>query len=296
MGRRFQNDGLLLRDGWQNGLEDKGDYRGPAVHIAPIIAVQPHRGFKRRYSGRMKLLAAMALLAVPAVAQHTLAARSGTISYLEGTVLLDGKAIDTAAGPPVLKVNSMLRTENGRVEVLLNPCAVLHVDANSSARLLDDAVNDVRMELVAGSAIAQVDGGAKFSGVGMLIRQTTVRLGKNGIYRFGSDPPRVKVWDGVATVVGVGKVGAGREWTLGGNSVKFNRNRNDALERWHDERIQALVAGSGVAADQARQRSRRREPPLPQDSGPPGVYTQPQMPVHWPDEYFAPGRLRVCMP
>jgi hypothetical protein len=236
----------------------------------------------------------MALLAVPAAAQRTLAARPGTISYVEGTVLLDGKALDTAARPPVMNLDSVLRTENGRAEILLNPCGVLHVDANSSVRLLADEVKNVRMELLTGGAIAQVDGGAKYAGVGLLIRQTAVRLGKNGIYRFGGDPPRVKVWDGVATVMEAGKVGAGHEWTPGGGTAKFNRNRNDALERWHDDRIRALVAASGVAADQARQRSQRRDPPSP--PGPPGDYTPPQMPVHWPDQYFAPGRLRVCMP
>src|SRR5262249_48290442 len=101
----------------------------------------------------------------------------------------------------------------GGVEGLLNACAVLHIDENSSVRLLSNAVAYPRVELLSGTAVIQVDGGRE-NAVGAELRRTVLRLGTDGIYRLETEPPRIKVYAGMVTLEGVKKVGAGHVLTL----------------------------------------------------------------------------------
>jgi hypothetical protein len=232
----------------------------------------------------MRLLLATALLIVPAAAQTTIAAKSGAVAYVEGAVSLDGKPLDPAAPRfTAMAVDSVLRSENGRAEVMLNPCAVLHAGENTAIRMVDNALPGPRVELLAGSVVVETDGGARYAGVRLMFRQRTVRLGANGIYRLETDPPRLKVFEGAAVVDGADKVRAGHSQPLdAGSAAKFDRRRTDALGRWHARRIWTLEEQSGLAAASARKWTER--PPQ-------------RIPVGWPESNFSPSaRHRVCGP
>ena len=64
--------------------------------------------------------ALLAITATPGRAQYVVSAKSGTINLTEGQVQMDGQKVDAAiARYPAIKEASVLRTEDGRAEVLL---------------------------------------------------------------------------------------------------------------------------------------------------------------------------------
>ncbi len=163
-------------------------------------------------------------------------------------MVLDGRPVEVGPiRPPEMTSNSVLQTERGRAEVLLNACAVLQMDANSSIRLVSDVVAYPRVELLAGTAVVQVDGG-RANAVGVKVRQTVFRLGTNGFYRLETEPPRIKVYEGIATVNGSKTIGAGHLLLLPDSVAKFDRNEKDDLEWWRESRIRALAKQSGLTA------------------------------------------------
>ena len=77
---------------------------------------------------------------LPVMAQQVIGAKSGVIHYVEGDVFAADQKIETKLGAKFneLKENQVLRAEEGRAEVLLNPLvgalgrkhfAVLRIDA-----------------------------------------------------------------------------------------------------------------------------------------------------------------------
>jgi hypothetical protein len=163
-------------------------------------------------------------------------------------VFLDGKPVEVGAvRPPEVTANSVLRSDRGRAEVLLNACAVLQIDANSSVRMLSDSVAYPRVELLAGTAVIQVDGGRE-NAVGVKLWQAALRLGTNGFYRLETEPPRIRVYEGIATLNGRRKIEAGHLLTLPEVIARFDRNEKDDLEWWRESRVRALANQSGLTA------------------------------------------------
>jgi hypothetical protein len=73
-------------------------------------------------------LALFALCGTALYAQSVLSARAGLLHYVEGEVLLDGKPAEVdLASFPSMKTGSVLRTADGRAEVLLNPGVFLRM-------------------------------------------------------------------------------------------------------------------------------------------------------------------------
>src|SRR6516165_5039226 len=108
----------------------------------------------------MRSLLAAVILLSPAAAQSVLSTKSGMITYVEGKVLLNNKIIQVMPRhPPEMPDYLVLRTEHGRAEVMLNACAVLHIDENSSIRLLANTLTYPQVELVSGTAVVELDGG-----------------------------------------------------------------------------------------------------------------------------------------
>ncbi|SPE41479.1 exported hypothetical protein [Candidatus Sulfopaludibacter sp. SbA3] len=126
---------------------------------------------------RALLIAAFALvwLVIPGTAQQLIAARAGLISYSEGEVYLNGKAVEPQPAQwPQMQENEFMRSGTGRAEVLLNPCVVLHLDENSSLRMIANRLSGTRVELLAGSALVQDDSNIKDISVTVLVRGFSV--------------------------------------------------------------------------------------------------------------------------
>src|SRR6266536_4682363 len=94
------------------------------------------------------LSAALLALSVSAgLAQSVISAHSGLVHYVEGQVLLDGKAVDVKYSQfPEVRVDQVLKTEEGRAEVLLTPGVFLRLAENSSFRMISNKLIDTQIE------------------------------------------------------------------------------------------------------------------------------------------------------
>jgi hypothetical protein len=200
------------------------------------------------------LAVVLALSAIPALAQPVISAKSGVISYVEGKAYLGDQVVEPSLTRfPDVKENAMVRTAEGRAEVLLTPGVVLRLGENSSFKMLTNRLIDTRLELLTGSAVVEADDIAKDTSVILVCKDGTVTLGKKGLYRFDTAPARVKVFDGVASVQMAGQnvlVAAGKMLSLGGaiaSVEKFDKEDTDSLDNWSKRRGE-LVAMANVSA------------------------------------------------
>jgi hypothetical protein len=169
----------------------------------------------------MRWMAALAL-AGSLAAQPVAPARAGLISYTEGNVTVDGRAVWVAdAHYPEVPAGGVLRTEAGRAEVLLAPCAALRLAENSSFRLVANAVAATRVELLSGSAIVEVGRLERGAALTVTVGETAAPIAKTGSYRFETGSPSAV-------------------------PVKLGKKPADAFESWNAKRSTAQAKAAGV--------------------------------------------------
>jgi len=202
----------------------------------------------------------LGLATVPALAQPIISAKSGVIASVEGKVLLNKEEVQQSATHfPEVKEGAVLSTEDGRVELLLPPGFVLRMGENGALKMLANRLVDTRLELQSGSAILEVDQTSPDFNVSIALKDGVVSLAKAGVYRFDSDPARVKVFHGYASVQ-LGDqnviVGTGKMLALSGTSAtaeKFDIEQTDALDNWSRRRAEAMalanVSGAKYSGD-----------------------------------------------
>jgi hypothetical protein len=223
----------------------------------------------------VKWLAGLAALTTWAVisssAQPVIAARSSLLSYADGKVLLNNQAVKVSATRfPQVKQNDVVRTEAGRAEVLIEPCASLRLNQDSSFRMVLDDLSNPQMELLSGSAVIDIAGIAKGVAITLLVKTATVVMAREGMYRFDLSPALLKVFYGQATVQRANGTGlnmaAGRMLHLDRPTPeKFDRRYGDALDVWSVQRSLVLArARAGEAyqmmAELAAAASRSQSP------------------------------------
>ena len=117
-------------------------------------------------------IAMLALVALTASAQPIISAKSGVIAGLEGKVFLDNQALESSVTHfPDMKENSVLRTEDGRAEVLLPPGYVLRIGENASFKMLTNRLIDTRVEMLTGSGVVEVDENSKDTNVVVALKE-----------------------------------------------------------------------------------------------------------------------------
>lgn len=207
-----------------------------------------------------RILLIVASLALPLAAQSVISARSGLIHYIEGDVFAaDQKVVVSATSFPELKDGQVLRTGEGRAEVLLNPGAFLRIGENSSVRMVTARLTDTRLEFLSGSVIIECDDLLKEKDnlLTVVYQDVTVQLEKSGIYRFDSSPAQLRVYEGqadVKTASNVLTVKEGRLLSFAGavTTEKFDAGVGDALSRWSKRRAENLAVANLSAAKQVR--------------------------------------------
>jgi hypothetical protein len=207
----------------------------------------------------LALMIAVGCVPTLGLAQQVISAHSGVVQYVEGDVTVGGEIINPKAGQfPSLKQNDVLKTEQGRAEILLTPGVFLRVGENSSVRMVSTDLTDTRVEFLAGSALVECDDMPKDNAVTMVHSGTNVLILKSGLYRFDDNPPRVGVYGGeVKLVAASGKVfnlRNGRQATLEGNieESKFDAKlEQDALYRWSSRRSDYIAMANVSAAKTA---------------------------------------------
>jgi hypothetical protein len=202
------------------------------------------------------LILALGGIAGVSYGQQVLSAQSGTVHYTEGTVYLEGREIHPKFGQfPTLRPGEELRTEDGRVEVLLTPGVFLRLGDHSAVRMIDNRLSDTRIEVLEGSAIAECDALLKDNAVTLLYAGNTIRLEKHGLYRVDTNPAELRVFDGEAVVESASgelTLKRGKETPLTGTVVaeKFDRKDVDGLDYW-DAGRSALLASASLNASQS---------------------------------------------
>ncbi len=210
-------------------------------------------------------LALTPLAALPAAAQSVISAHSGLLHFSEGSVFLDDQRVEQKTGKfGQMNNGSELRTQDGRVEVLLTPGTFLRLGANSAIRMVSNQLDDTRVELLSGSAM--LDQGADAladTAVTILYNLDEVHIKKAGRYRFDSEPPQIKVESGDVEVIADGKsveAGAGYvvpfEGKLTARKLLNDSHLNDPgsnkagddLQNWDEARNNSVAESNTDAA------------------------------------------------
>ena len=200
-------------------------------------------------------VALLAALALPASAQPVISAKSGLLSYVEGQVLLNDQPVEFSTTHFAdVKENSIVKTGDGRAEVLLTPGITLRMGENSSLRMISNRLVDTRVELITGSAVVEADMVAKETNVTVVMGQSSVELPKAGLYRFNAAPGEFKVFKGDADVEVAGqtrRVSGGHMLSVATDTAsieKFDTDDTDDLDRWSHRRGSYLAAANMSAA------------------------------------------------
>jgi hypothetical protein len=200
-------------------------------------------------------VAVLALGALPALAQPVISAKSGLIALVQGKVMVGDEVLKPSETKyPEIKENGVLRTEEGRAEVLLTSGTILRTGDNSSFKMLTNRLIDTRVELLTGSHIVEVMEVQKDNNLTLAIKDATVVITKRGLYRFDVDQSRIKVFEGVLGVTVNGQsnlVGVGKMLDTATASVeKFDREDTDALDHWARRRAELVATANASSAKQ----------------------------------------------
>lgn len=194
------------------------------------------------------------LASVCSFGQHVISARAGLVHYAEGRVLIDEQVAEPKFGHfPQLNERQILRTEEGRAEVLLNPGVFLRVGEQSSIRMLSTLLTAARVEFLSGSIVLEWADLDRDSSATVVFRDAVITLRKKGVLRLDSEPPELRVFSGEAVVELGGQraeVKEGRKARLAGELAveKFDRRQTDALDRWSMRRAEYLAMANVYAA------------------------------------------------
>jgi hypothetical protein len=192
-----------------------------------------------------------------ATRQPIISAKSGMIQYLEGDVFLNDRLLETKIGKfEEMKDGSVLRTTEGRAEVLLTPGTFLYVGEGSSVKMHDARLASTRMEVLSGSVVVQVSEieKEKDHNLTFLAKDASIDLRKGGVYRIDAGSKNaLRVYKGEAQVAMAGGakiLGSAKTANLAGDLEvsKFDNNVGDELYRWAKTRAGYLaVANVGAA-------------------------------------------------
>jgi hypothetical protein len=207
---------------------------------------------------------------VPANApQNAEPARPGSINYVEGSVLLDGGAINArSVGNMDVDAGQILSTAQGKAEMLLTPGVYLRLDDNSAVKMISPDLAQTQVEVTRGKAGVEVDEIFKQNNIQVAVYNVSTRLLKDGYYEFNAGSGAVMVYRGDAAIELPG--GRTRElkdhhqFTLselndGGKPlnkekpVSFDANNSqDELYNWSSLRSEYLAeANNQIAGDYA---------------------------------------------
>jgi hypothetical protein len=172
------------------------------------------------------------------------------VNYIEGSAFIDGRQVALKnAGSAELGQNQVLKTGQGKAEVLLTPGVFLRVSDNSELRMVSPGLTDTQVELLRGEAMVEATEIHKENSIRVLENGISTKLLKNGLYDFDAAGPSVRVYDGKAEVRGNDNtitLTKGKQAVLTGplTAVKFDRNQKDDLYQWSSLRSKYLAEAS----------------------------------------------------
>ena len=179
-------------------------------------------------------------------AQYVVSAQAGTIHYIRGQVSVDGQPVPrTPLKFPMLQQGQVLRTGNGRAEVLLGPGVFLRLGEHGALRMLDTRLENAQVEVQEGTALVEVVEIPKGSEVHVVVGPSRTGFKGIGLHRFEAGSHELRVYGGHAEVFAADQTveaGRGKVVHLGDTlSVsRFDPRRKDALHQWAARRSYLL--------------------------------------------------------
>ena len=197
----------------------------------------------------------LALLAVDAVAQSPHSGQAGLIFHVEGKAQVVGESKPVSSDKLLrhLVAGEHLRTQEGRVEVILAPGLILRVGENTEFEMVKAHLSDLTVRLISGSAILHLLSTAHSGSFSVLAGDKVVKFQKLGVYRLNVPADKslgLKVFGGQAVVSANGfEHKVKKKWSLelaepAGRPLlaKFDRSQKDSLDEWHRERATVMQA------------------------------------------------------
>ncbi len=210
------------------------------------------RGILRLVIGLLPALLTLTPLA--SWGQSPFSGRAGLILYVEGDVVLRGRAgNEPSRAQQHLEMGQRLRTGAGRAEVVLAPGLLLGVGENTEFEMVKPHLSDLRLRLISGSAALHVLDNSYVEALSVQFGEAQVRFGKRGVYRLDAPAGEsflLKVFDGKAAVSANGsKHKVKKKWSLAWADPdsepiveKFDRSGKDPLDKWQGKKVAALEA------------------------------------------------------
>ncbi len=182
-----------------------------------------------------------------------ISARAGGINFVAGSVTVkraDGDATPLTTNDDLRSGDVVATGGDGRVEVLLNPGSYLRLAENSEFELIDNSLDNLRLKLKRGAAVAEVISfDDKLPVVSLETPQTKIIVVKSGIYHVKVLAPGTTE---VAVYKGGARVGNGALLVKSGNKAisnggdapvlaKLSKQETDALDVWSRTRAEFLA-------------------------------------------------------
>lgn len=184
--------------------------------------------------------------------KYVISAEAGGVSYIDGKVSVlrkVGRSGLLLKGDTV-KIGERVSTDaESKAEVLLNPGSYIRIGGNSSFEFEDTSLENLKVNLLRGSAIFEVITSDDFT---FLVNtpKASFNVIKTGVYRvdvLADGSGKIEVWKGKA-IVGDdedAEIKKGRTATVGVEDdlavAKFDRGDRDSLEEWSRTRAKELA-------------------------------------------------------
>jgi uncharacterized membrane protein YgcG len=137
----------------------------------------------------------------PKIADQPKAAHPGTLNYLEGQATLASQPISPdLMGTVVMDAGQTLRTQNGKVEILLTPGIFVRIGPSSAATMVAVNSTSVRMSIDQGEAFVEADEIHPENDLRILQDGATVQFSKMGLYNFNANLHLIRVLAGEAMI------------------------------------------------------------------------------------------------
>jgi len=214
---------------------------------------------KRVWKGPVLVLMGLLLAAMYAMPQtYTISAKPGAINYIEGNAFLNSNPVsDKGLKSTFLNANDTLSTDIGKAEVLLTPGVFLRLGENTQVRMISPSLENTQVEVNRGEVMLEATGLMKDNNLQIIDHGASIRITKNGLYRFSADdPPTAAVLDGKAEVLLAEEkinLKKGKQTILaqGLTAVKFDTKKQDDLYAWSNVRSEYEAAASYRVAQNA---------------------------------------------
>src|SRR5438309_5119390 len=215
--------------------------------------------------GRLPRVFFLSVVCLPGFGQSVISATSGVVNFAEGAAFVNDKPLEQKFGTfRTIRSGATLRTENGRVEILLTPGLLLRLDRNSALRMDSTDLVDTRMEFLKGSAIIEAMDEPSDHPAVVKFKDNEIRFDEEGLYRIDAERGLLKVFSGEAVVKRTGKdtsVDMSHQFFLDSGLLTptYGDPESDEFYAWAKKRSDA------VGADSLLSRQASKVPKMPDD-------------------------------